>query len=210
MEEVTTFCARYVDGMETKLNRPVRYEEGPIGAGTSFLMTANESYQAHRFILFNNKNVMPYIDEQKTALKHQHLQWSENRLQLEQHNVFVQWFREHVEPNCMLGEGSQLGDKCSVKRSVIGGHCRIGSIVKVVQVVVAISITCRVSQILIVVTNQVRGLRDDGVVCYLFEDKQWIKDTDDVVTSSRSSKISNPSMQNDNYIHHKEARKQCF
>ncbi|KAG9458215.1 hypothetical protein H6P81_002723 [Aristolochia fimbriata] len=32
MEEVTTFCARYVDGMETKLNRPVRYEEGPIGA----------------------------------------------------------------------------------------------------------------------------------------------------------------------------------
>ncbi|KAG9458168.1 hypothetical protein H6P81_002676 [Aristolochia fimbriata] len=96
MEEVTTFCARYVDGMETKLNRPVRYEEGPIGAGTSFLMTANESYQAHRFILFNNDNVMPYIDEHKTALKRQHPQWSESRLQLEQHNVFVQWFREHV------------------------------------------------------------------------------------------------------------------
>lgn len=32
----------------------------------------------------------------------------------------------------MLGEGSQLGDKCSVKRSVIGRHCRIGSNVKVI------------------------------------------------------------------------------
>ena len=31
----------------------------------------------------------------------------------------------------MLGEGSQMGDKCSVKRSVIGQHCRIGSNVKV-------------------------------------------------------------------------------
>ena len=31
----------------------------------------------------------------------------------------------------MLWEGSQMGDKCSVKRSVIGRHCRIGSNVKV-------------------------------------------------------------------------------
>ncbi|KAL5707746.1 hypothetical protein ACHQM5_018609 [Ranunculus cassubicifolius] len=41
-----------------------------------------------------------------------------------------------VGPQCMLGEGSQLGDKCSVKRSVIGRHCRIGSNVKIVNSVV--------------------------------------------------------------------------
>ncbi|CAM8881412.1 unnamed protein product [Rhodiola kirilowii] len=41
-----------------------------------------------------------------------------------------------VGPHCMLGEGSQLGDKCSVKRSVIGRHCRIGSNVKIVNSVV--------------------------------------------------------------------------
>ncbi|XP_068662946.1 uncharacterized protein [Aristolochia californica] len=41
-----------------------------------------------------------------------------------------------VGPNCMLGEGSQLGDKCSVKRSVIGCHCRIGSNVKIANSVV--------------------------------------------------------------------------
>uniref|UniRef100_A0A0D3EE15 Uncharacterized protein n=1 Tax=Brassica oleracea var. oleracea TaxID=109376 RepID=A0A0D3EE15_BRAOL len=41
-----------------------------------------------------------------------------------------------VGPHCMLGEDSQVGDKCSVKRSVIGRHCRIGSNVKVVNSVV--------------------------------------------------------------------------
>ncbi|XP_052201361.1 uncharacterized protein LOC127807503 isoform X2 [Diospyros lotus] len=41
-----------------------------------------------------------------------------------------------VGPQCMLGEGSQMGDKCSVKRSVLGRHCRIGSNVKVVNSVI--------------------------------------------------------------------------
>ncbi|XP_076927791.1 uncharacterized protein LOC143591484 [Bidens hawaiensis] len=41
-----------------------------------------------------------------------------------------------VGPQCMLGEGSQMGDKCSVKRSVIGRHCRIGSNVKIVNSVI--------------------------------------------------------------------------
>uniref|UniRef100_A0A0A8XPJ5 Pco144592a n=1 Tax=Arundo donax TaxID=35708 RepID=A0A0A8XPJ5_ARUDO len=36
----------------------------------------------------------------------------------------------------MLAEGSQLGDKCSVKRSVIGRRCRIGSNVKIVNSVI--------------------------------------------------------------------------
>ncbi|GFP94248.1 translation initiation factor eif-2b subunit gamma [Phtheirospermum japonicum] len=41
-----------------------------------------------------------------------------------------------VGPQCMLGEGSEMGDKCSVKKSVIGRHCRIGSNVKIVNSVV--------------------------------------------------------------------------
>ncbi|XP_020215641.1 translation initiation factor eIF-2B subunit gamma [Cajanus cajan] len=46
-----------------------------------------------------------------------------------------------VGPHCMLGEGSQMGDKCSVKRSVIGRHCRIGANVKVVNSVVMNHVT---------------------------------------------------------------------
>ena len=38
-----------------------------------------------------------------------------------------------VGPHCMLGEGSEMGDKCSIKRSVVGRHCRIGSGVKVME-----------------------------------------------------------------------------
>ncbi|KAL2616073.1 hypothetical protein AAZV13_08G104400 [Glycine max] len=46
-----------------------------------------------------------------------------------------------VGPHCILGEGSQMGDKCSVKRSVIGRHCRIGPNVKVVNSVVMNHVT---------------------------------------------------------------------
>lgn len=41
-----------------------------------------------------------------------------------------------VGPQCMLGEGSTLEDKCSVKKSVVGRHCRIGSNVKIINSVV--------------------------------------------------------------------------
>uniref|UniRef100_A0A1D1YKE7 Translation initiation factor eIF2B subunit gamma n=1 Tax=Anthurium amnicola TaxID=1678845 RepID=A0A1D1YKE7_9ARAE len=41
-----------------------------------------------------------------------------------------------VGQHCMIAEGSQMGDKCNVKRSVIGRHCRIGSNVKIVNSVV--------------------------------------------------------------------------
>ncbi|KAG9447261.1 hypothetical protein H6P81_013389 [Aristolochia fimbriata] len=57
MEEVTTFCARYMDGVESKLNRPVLYEEGPIGAKVSRLISANEAHQAHHFVLFNSPSI---------------------------------------------------------------------------------------------------------------------------------------------------------
>ncbi|XP_027081085.1 uncharacterized protein [Coffea arabica] len=46
-----------------------------------------------------------------------------------------------VGPQCMLGEGSQMGDKCSVKKSVIGRHCRIGSNVKIVNSIVMNHVT---------------------------------------------------------------------
>ncbi|GAB4849495.1 hypothetical protein Ancab_004289 [Ancistrocladus abbreviatus] len=46
-----------------------------------------------------------------------------------------------VGPHCMLGEGSQMGDKCSLKRSVVGRHCRIGSNVKIVNSVVMNHVT---------------------------------------------------------------------
>ncbi|KAG0576992.1 hypothetical protein M758_5G105800 [Ceratodon purpureus] len=45
-------------------------------------------------------------------------------------------WKSTVGPQCMLGEGSTLGEKCSVKKSVVGRHCRIGSNVKIMNSVV--------------------------------------------------------------------------
>lgn len=65
---------------------------------------------------------------------------------LSSHNNIVHPSAEYgakttIGPHCMLGEGSQLGDKCSVKRSVVGRHCRIGSNVKIVNSVVLNHVT---------------------------------------------------------------------
>ncbi|KAJ3692263.1 hypothetical protein LUZ60_012613 [Juncus effusus] len=57
------------------------------------------------------------------------------------HPSAVLGLKTTVGPQCMLAEGSQLGDKCSVKRSVIGRHCRIGSNVKIVNSVVMNHVT---------------------------------------------------------------------
>ncbi|KAA8549995.1 hypothetical protein F0562_001679 [Nyssa sinensis] len=77
-----------------------------------------------------------------------------------------------VGPQCMLGECSQMGDKCSVKRSVIGRHCRIGSNVKVVNSVVMNHVTigdgCSIQGSVICSNVQLQErvvLRDCQVLC---------------------------------------------
>ncbi|RAL38953.1 hypothetical protein DM860_014779 [Cuscuta australis] len=57
------------------------------------------------------------------------------------HPLSVLGSKTTVGPHCMLGEGSEMGDKCSVKKSIIGRHCRIGSNVKVVNSVVMNHVT---------------------------------------------------------------------
>ncbi len=38
-----------------------------------------------------------------------------------------------VASACMVGRGSTLGDKCSVKRSVLGSNCQLGANVKIIN-----------------------------------------------------------------------------
>ncbi|XP_020249742.1 uncharacterized protein LOC109827184 [Asparagus officinalis] len=63
MEEATIFCARYLDDVESKLNRPVRLQEGPLGTGKSKKLSASELHQAYRFILDNMESIHPYRDK---------------------------------------------------------------------------------------------------------------------------------------------------
>ncbi|KAJ3040929.1 Centromere/kinetochore protein zw10 [Rhizophlyctis rosea] len=44
--------------------------------------------------------------------------------------------RAQIGPDSMIGEGSKMGERCSVKKSVIGAHCTIGKNVQIARSVV--------------------------------------------------------------------------
>ncbi|KAG9453345.1 hypothetical protein H6P81_006249 [Aristolochia fimbriata] len=124
MEEVTTFCARYIDGVETKLNRPVCYDEGPIGVAVSYFILAEEAYQVHRFVLFNCEKTHPYLIEHKNVLKRQHPLWSEHQVQQEQHTNFINNERQRAplgEELISLARGPKH-DSYSYKGFFVNGY----------------------------------------------------------------------------------------
>lgn len=85
-EEALTFCSLYVEGIETRINRPARVDDYPddsassrtstifppmgkaVGAFQSFELSDMVKTQAHRYVLFNCPQVKPYIDEFKDYL----------------------------------------------------------------------------------------------------------------------------------------------
>lgn len=69
VEECMTFCSRYLDDVESKLNRPVRNDDGgdagqvggrPLGKQERFSLNLLQKTQAHRYILFNTESITPY------------------------------------------------------------------------------------------------------------------------------------------------------
>ena len=62
VEEATIFCERYLNNVPTKLNKSARYNEDPIGSRVSSFISADEARQAHRCILFNTDEVLPYLE----------------------------------------------------------------------------------------------------------------------------------------------------
>lgn len=66
MEECMNFCARYLDEVETKTNRPVRNDDGgnrngrPLGKGVKVLLDELTWTQAHRYVLVNTDAITPF------------------------------------------------------------------------------------------------------------------------------------------------------
>ena len=60
MEECLTFCLQYVKGVETIFNRPTRTLEESIVVVSSITLDNRELTQAHRYILFNSKNIYQF------------------------------------------------------------------------------------------------------------------------------------------------------
>ena len=59
-EECLTFCSRYFKSVETVFNKPVRNVEESIGVVVSITLDSNSWIQAHRHVLFNFEEIIPF------------------------------------------------------------------------------------------------------------------------------------------------------
>jgi hypothetical protein len=56
--ELITFCARYLDNAPSFVNRPLRNQDCPKGAGTRVTLNRMTWTQIHRYIMFNSDDFL--------------------------------------------------------------------------------------------------------------------------------------------------------
>ena len=59
-EECLIFCSRYLESVETVFNRPIRNVDDAIGAMSNIQLDSTEWVQAHRYVLFNSNEIIPF------------------------------------------------------------------------------------------------------------------------------------------------------
>ncbi|XP_062230252.1 uncharacterized protein LOC133927952 [Phragmites australis] len=130
-DECMIFCSRYIEGFETKHNRPSRNEDielvghydveqgpalfprvgKPLGKLSSYVIRGLSKVQAHRYMLFNCSDVNAYLraHADEITIKHPRRRVNPKIIERMQSEKFHEWFRAHVldqfyEPNdgCLL------------------------------------------------------------------------------------------------------------
>ncbi|KAL0007409.1 hypothetical protein SO802_008911 [Lithocarpus litseifolius] len=100
VEECLTFCARYMEGVETIFNRPTRLIEGSTGPVSSMQLMNIELTQAHRYILFSSKEITKFIELHRKLveeeLQNAHRRISEDVINKHHMEQFCSWLRRHV------------------------------------------------------------------------------------------------------------------
>ncbi|XP_020992340.2 uncharacterized protein LOC110278427 [Arachis duranensis] len=112
-EEILTFCSRYLDNTETRINRPARVDDRPVeitnnagctmfpeigkasGAVSHFALTPMERDQAHRHVLVNCEAVAPFI-ESETKRKLRDQTRSHSKIDRVVHTEFSRRFKREV------------------------------------------------------------------------------------------------------------------
>ncbi|XP_028074364.1 uncharacterized protein LOC114276753 [Camellia sinensis] len=107
VEECMTFCSRYLDDVESKLNRPIRnydVSDNPgillghaLGKGEGFALDNTSWVQAHRYVLFNTAAVVPYREEHRDFIKRSHRRLKDFDMDRRHNDEFPRWFNSHVE-----------------------------------------------------------------------------------------------------------------
>jgi len=79
VEEVVSLCSQYIEGIETKINKPSHVDDSPnvditqlstlfppidkvVSASSTFEMSTMERTQIHQYVLFNCLEVRSYIE----------------------------------------------------------------------------------------------------------------------------------------------------
>ncbi|XP_061374183.1 uncharacterized protein LOC133316451 [Gastrolobium bilobum] len=121
MQEILTFCSRYIDNIETRWNRPGRVDDvpndaqdksqmdeifprvgKPIGASSYFNLTSMQRLQAHRHVLTNCPLVETYVHylfrEFRRDVKRKLRRTNRSQAEIDKrvHREFVDWFSKRI------------------------------------------------------------------------------------------------------------------
>ncbi|XP_066163189.1 uncharacterized protein [Oryza sativa Japonica Group] len=118
-DKCMVFCSRYLDGFETKHNRPSRNDDTheldsypivkqgssifshvgkPLGKPSNYVIRGMAKVQAHRYVLFNCSDVNKYLRAHADQIASTYPRRGVNPKTIErvQNEKFHEWFRAHI------------------------------------------------------------------------------------------------------------------
>ncbi|CAN1224932.1 hypothetical protein LINPERPRIM_LOCUS2370 [Linum perenne] len=137
-EECLTFCSRYLQGVETRFNRPVRNEDNinhrdasmndevlslftkvgrPLGKGELITLDNESLTKAHHYILTNCKEIAPYIEQHISELKAQYPRATPRNIQVRHNSSFQTWFAHQISEGNVIHPTANIADLQHLARS---------------------------------------------------------------------------------------------
>ncbi|XP_072076439.1 uncharacterized protein [Arachis hypogaea] len=115
-KEILTFCSRYLDNVETRINRPTWVDDRlsdalpneaasmfpevgkAVGAASFFTLTATEILQAHRYVLVNCITIEKFLDEYRAISKRKMRSKTRSQSLIDSvvQREFPNWFKHQV------------------------------------------------------------------------------------------------------------------
>ncbi|GLT66501.1 hypothetical protein SLA2020_388620 [Shorea laevis] len=99
MDELLTFCSRYLDNAQTVHNKPPRHQDESKGASKRIKLDMMTFEQAHRYILFNSDDFLQlrkmHID---LLMETNNMERTSHQQLMKQHrDQFCSWYKSHVD-----------------------------------------------------------------------------------------------------------------
>ncbi|CAN1757493.1 hypothetical protein LINPERHAP1_LOCUS6538 [Linum perenne] len=137
-EECLTFCSRYLQGVETRFNRPIRNEDNntpevesvndevaslfpkvgrSLGKGEIVTLDDDSLTKAHHYVLTNCKEVSPFIEQHIAELRAQYPRATPRIIQVRHNSTFQSWFAHQIRRDNVTLPIENLADLQHLARS---------------------------------------------------------------------------------------------